>query len=397
MLEALRQRDFRRLFLGQTASSIGDAVALMALALYVTDIGTPTDVGLVLGAKTLPEVGLLLFGGVWADRLPRHRVMLATDIARFALHAFLAVLIFTGAVEIWHIVVIELLFGSGEAFFRPAYLGLIPQTVPEDMIQRATALSSTANMAALFAGPALGSVLVLGVGAGWAFVVDAATFLASAAFIFRLRPRQRGTEPERRSVWRELADGWAEVRSRQWLWSVVAGYALLLLVALAPYETLGATVGKEQYGGPATFGVVSSALGAGMVVGALWGSHWRPRYPIRAGSLAILPWPISILLYGLGAPLIATVPVFALTGVGIALFGVWWETALAERIPGHLLSRVSAYDYMGSAALLPLGYVISGPLGDAIGTSNVLVIGAVIGMVVSVGILCVPEVWRLSR
>ena len=397
MLEALRQRDFRRLFLGQAASSIGDAVALMALALYVTDIGSPTDVGLVLAAKTLPEVGLLLFGGVWADRLPRHRVMLVTDVARFALHALLATLIFTGVVEIWHIVVIELLFGSGEAFFRPAYLGLVPQTVPEELIQSATAVSATANMTSQVAGPAIGSVLVLGVGAGWAFAVDAATFLVSAAFIVRLKPRQRGAVSERRSVLRELADGWVEVRSRQWVWSVIAGYAVLLFVALAPYETLGATVGTERYGGAGAFGFVSTVLGVGMVAGAILGTHWRPRYPIRAGSLAILPWPIAVSLYGLGAPLLAVAPVFALTGVGIALFGVWWETALAERIPGHLLSRVSAYDYMGSAALLPLGYVISGPLGSWVGAPHVVAIGALIGLFVAVGLLFVPEVWRLSR
>ena len=93
-LRVLRHRDFRLLFLGQAASVVGDRVVVVALALFITQrTGSPTDLGLVLGAQTLPLVALLLFGGVWADRLPRHRIMIATDLTRAALHALLAVLI----------------------------------------------------------------------------------------------------------------------------------------------------------------------------------------------------------------------------------------------------------------------------------------------------------------
>src|SRR5215212_7636750 len=111
-----------------------------------------TGVGIVLAAATFPLVAFLLFGGVWADRLPRHKVMIVTDLARFALHAVLAALIFADAVEIWHIVVIEALFGSAEAFFRPAYTGLVPQTVPEEMIQDAKAAGGTIETIAEFLG-----------------------------------------------------------------------------------------------------------------------------------------------------------------------------------------------------------------------------------------------------
>ena len=172
-MDVLRQRDFRNLLLGQAASTIGDGIVFVALALYVTEIGSPTDVGIVLAAATIPLVAFLLLGGVWADRLPRHRVMIATDLFRFALHALLAALIFAGAIEIWHLVVIEALYGIAEAFFRPAYTGLVPQTVPEEMIQEAKAAGSTVETVAEFAGPALATALVLGLGAGWAFALDA--------------------------------------------------------------------------------------------------------------------------------------------------------------------------------------------------------------------------------
>ena len=180
------------LWLGQSASTIGDRLVFVALALYVTEIGTPTDVGIVLAAHAIPFVAFLLLGGVWADRLPRHLVMVATDVIRAAMHALLAILIFTGAVEIWHIVVIEAVFGAAEAFFRPAYTGLVPQTVPEALLQDANAATSLVNTVAEFAGPALATALVLGVGAGWAFALDAATFVVSAAVPDPARPRRRG-------------------------------------------------------------------------------------------------------------------------------------------------------------------------------------------------------------
>src|SRR5271165_6455192 len=116
----LRHRDFRYLWLAQSSSVIGDCIVLVALALFVIELtGSPTDLGLVLAAQSLPLVALLLIGGVWADRLPRHRVMIVTDLVRFALHALLATLIFSGNARIWQLVVIEALFGTAEAFFRP--------------------------------------------------------------------------------------------------------------------------------------------------------------------------------------------------------------------------------------------------------------------------------------
>ncbi|HEX4865327.1 MAG TPA: MFS transporter, partial [Acidimicrobiales bacterium] len=127
----LRHRDFRFLWLAQSASFLGDYLVMVALALFViARTGSATDLGFVLAAKALPLIAFLLIGGVWADRLPRHRVMIATDLVRFTLHGLLALLIFLGRVPIWQLVAIEVVFGSAEAFFRPAADGLLPQTIP---------------------------------------------------------------------------------------------------------------------------------------------------------------------------------------------------------------------------------------------------------------------------
>ena len=304
-MDVLRQRDFRNLLLGQAASTIGDRIVFVALALYVTEIGSPTDVGIVLAAATFPLVAFLLIGGVWADRLPRHRVMIVTDLIRFGLHAVLAALIFAGAVEIWHLVVIEALFGTAEAFFRPAYTGLVPQTVPEEMIQDAKAAGSTVETVAEFAGPALATALVLGLGAGWAFALDAATFLVSAFLLTRVRPRERGAAPVRRTLLAELREGYREVRSRAWIWVTVGVFAIALLLSFGPWTTLGPTIAEDHYGSTGVFGLLAAAMGAGTMLGALVGFRWRPLYPMRVGFLWVLSWPAVTVGFALGAPLLA--------------------------------------------------------------------------------------------
>jgi MFS family permease len=391
----LRHRDFRYLWLAQSSSVIGDNIVIVALALFVIEhTGSTTDLGLVLAAQSLPLVSFLLFGGVWADRLPRHRVMLATDVLRFTLHALLAALIFAGVASIWRVAAIEVLFGSAEAFFRPAANGLLPQTVPEADIQQATAITGMSNNVAEFAGPALATALVLGAGAGWAFALDAATFAMSAAFLSRVRPRERvsptaqDTGVERASVWREIRDGAREVRSRAWVWATLASFCAALFCGLAPWFVLGGVVAREQYGHIGVYGIVEAVLGLGTIAGSLLGVGWRPRHPMRFAMLAILLWPLAAILYATGVTLVVVLPAMIVAGGGIALFDVWWLTALAERIPPDALSRVTSYDWMVSGGLLPVGYLLAGPLGRSLGSVNVLIGGSALAfLALALGLL----------
>jgi MFS family permease len=395
MRRVLREREFRLLWLGQSASTIGDRLVFVALALYVTEIGTPTDVGIVLASHAIPFVAFLLLGGVWADRLPRHLLMVATDVVRATMHTLLAILIFTSSVEIWHIVVIEAVFGAAEAFFRPAYTGLMPQTVPEELVQDASAATALVNTVAEFAGPALATALVLGVGAGWAFAIDAATFIVSAAFLIQVKPRKRGVVTQQGTMLTELRGGWKEFRTRPWVWGTVAIFCFMLIFAFGPYVVLGPTVSEDVYGSKGFYGVLAAALGAGTIVGAVIGFRWRPQRPLLAAFAVNLPWPAVISLFALGAPRGLLIASFVLAGAGLSLFDVWWQTALAQRIPPHALSRVSSYDWMGSLALLPLGYLLAGPIGEAVGPAEVLIVGGAVGVAISALGFAIPDVWRL--
>ena len=376
---------------------IGDQAVVVALALFVTQLtGSPTDLGLVLGARALPLVALVLFGGVWADRLPRQKIMIAADAVRAVLHATLAILIFAGAVRIWQLVVIEALFGAAQAFFQPAYTGLIPQTVPEQLIQDANALTSSIDNLAFLLGPALATALVLGVGAGEAFAFDAATFVASALLLARVHPRPRGAAVKSAPILAELHAGWREVRSRSWVWATIAAFAGAVLCVYSQWYVLAPVIARNLYGTAGVFGLLEATAGVGALIGSGVALRWRPSHPLRIGLLMILSWPILDGSFALGAQLAIVAPLALATGFGFSLFGVWWETALAQHIPPGSLSRVSAYDWMGSLALMPLGYLLGGPLAAAVGVRTVLALGSAIGLLL-LALALVPRATRELR
>jgi predicted MFS family arabinose efflux permease len=384
-----RETDFRWLFLSQAISTTGDRIVLVALALLVTErTGSTTDLGIVVAAQTAALVTFLLIGGVWADRLPRHRIMVSTDVIRAVLHTLLAVLIFADALAIWQLVAIEVCFGAAEAFFRPAYSGLVPQTVPEDLIQEANAANGLTQTIAEFAGPALATVLVLTLGTGAAFAIDAGTFVVSAGLLALVRPRTRGERPQRTSLGSELRDGWREVRTRAWVWVTIAVFSVHLVLGFAPYVVLGPTVAGDRYGDPALWGWVAAAVGLGTAAGALTALRWRPCFPLRAGILLTVPFGLVLLAFSLGAPLALVLPCAVAAGCGLSLFGVWWETALAQRIPPEALSRVASYDWMGSFALLPPGLVLIGVIADGVSATTVMgVAGAAASLLVLIALL----------
>lgn len=380
MWSALRSRDFTLLWLGQSASVLGDALIVVSVGLFVTRLtNDPFGVGLVLAAYTVPLILFLLLGGVVGDQLPRRQVMLICDAVRGGLHGLLAILIATHTVQVWHMVLIGIAFGTAEAFFRPACAGLVPQTVPKEHIQSAQALGNLSRELATFASPALATVLVLSGGAGVAFAVDAATFALSALLLLRVHARTRSTAATRNTLRHDLGQGWHAVRSRPWVWATIAAFSIGQLLALAPFLVLGAQVAKHVYGSDAIYGLASTFWGAGTVSGALLAGRWRPRLPMRAALLVAAPWPGCVTVFALGPPVAIVCAAMGLAGVGVGLFAVWWDTVIAERIPPDLLSRVSAWEWLGMTAVLPLGYLLVGPLNAWLGNVHFLVWGGLVG------------------
>jgi MFS family permease len=399
LVGALRERRFRLLWIGQTTSTLGDGLVPVALAFAVIqtlDLG-PTALGVVLAAQTLPLVAFVLAGGVWADRLPRQMVMLVSDLIRCAVQATIAVLLLSGRAQLWQLVVLVAIYGTAQAFFQPAATGLVPATISPPRLQQANALLGLSRSLAFVVGPAVAGVVAAATNPGSVFVVDSVTFAVSATSLALLRlPRSR-REGERRSFFADLKGGWHELISHTWLWVIVAWAATFLGIVVAPWMTLGPVVAKQSLGGAAAWGLIAAGWGAGTVCGGLIALRWKPLRPMLTCTLLVLLVApgIALLAVHAPAPLIATAQ--AMGGFGMGIFSAVWQTTLQQHVPEESLSRVSAWDWMGSFLFLPLGLIAAGPVADLIGISTTLWIAVAWAVSSTLVVLCVPSVRNLRR
>lgn len=393
-LTVLADREFRRYFIGQSASLLGDGIVGVALAFAVLDLtGSPADLGYVLAARSVPLVAGLLIGGVIADRLPRRGVMVAADVARFLGQASMATLLISGNARIWELAALQALHGAASAVFYPATTGLLPSIVPGDRLQQANALRGLAASAGRVAGPAIAGLLVAAASPGWAIGADAATFAVSAAALALLRvPAHR--PPPGQAFLRDLRAGWGVFSSHTWIW---AGTVISSLTNMffAAFLVLGPAVSKLALGGPTSWALIQALLGTGTVIGAVTALRIRVPRPIWTAMLALVLCPLPTLGLAVHLTAVAVAGLALLCGAGITLSNALWETALQHNVPREALSRVSAYDWFGGLACQPIGQVAVGPLSAGLGTYPALWLAGIAQLLVALGGLAVPAVWRL--
>ncbi len=380
LLGPLRERDFALLWTGMTISLLGDGIYLVAVAWQVYDLDNdPVALSLVGTAWTLGMVAFLLTGGVISDRTERRKVLVAADVVRAAALVGMGVLSLTGAVEVWHLIALALFIGAGEAFFGPAFGALVPDVVAPQQLVEANALDQLVRQsAARLIGPALGGAVVAAVGPGTAFIVDAATFLLSAACIAALRvrslPRQRAA-----SARRELREGIAFVRSQPWLWATLLAACIGLLFYLGPLEVLLPYLVRNELGaGAGGYGAVLAAAGAGAVLVSLWLSQRGA--PRRYLTFMYVAWGIGSLPF-LGFAASSSLAVFLLMaliyGACMTAGMVVWGVLMTTRVPHELRGRVHSVDWFVSIALTPVSFALTGPVSKAIGIEATLIIAAV--------------------
>ena len=398
---ALRIRDFALLWAGMSVSLIGDGVYFVALAWQVYDLsGSPTALSLVGVAWTLPLALFVLLGGVVTDRVERRRVMIAADLVRALAVAVIGVLSLSGVIELWHLVVMAALFGTGEAFFGPAFTSIVPQIVPRQLLLQANALDQFVRpLGFMLLGPALGGWIVATFGPGEAFVFDAGTFLVSALALAFLSPRPLAAREEATSLLRDVREGFGFVRARPWLWATLVAAAIFLLAYWGPIDVLVPYRVRNELGGDAgDYGLILAFGGLGSIAAAaLVGRRGLPRRHI---TVMYLSWAIgSLALVGLGVG----TAVWQLMGfmfVEGAFFTagiVIWGTLLQTHVPGELLGRVTSLDWFVSTSLVPISFALTGPVSGAIGVQSTLVLAGVIACIVTLAFLQVPGVRDLER
>ena len=397
-LGPLGSRNFRLLLACDLISVAGTGVAVVAVPFAVLSIGgTGTDVGDVATAALLPMIAFLLLGGVVADRLPRHQVIVGAELAQGAAQALSAALVLTGTARVWELLLLAALRGAGLGFYFPAATGLLPQTVPADQLGQANAIDRAGRNSAQIGGYAFGGVLVALLGPGWGLAADAASFGLAALLRIGMRFPAGGPRVAPAGVIRELREGWREFVSRRWLWSIVLQFAGVAAVTTATVSVLGPVVAHESLGGARSWGIIMAAYGAGGVAGGIALIRYRPARMLLAASVGMLVF--TVLLFALAVPLAVPLTAAAafVAGVSGGVFGVNWATAMQQEIPPAALSRVSSYDALGSFALTPVGTMVAGPLLAMFGARAVLTGGGLLMLLFTGVVFLVPEVRQLRR
>jgi DHA3 family tetracycline resistance protein-like MFS transporter len=397
----LRHRQFRLLWTGMCVSLLGDGAFLVAMAWQVYSLSNaPTALALVGIAMSVPTILLLLVGGVASDRFDRRRVMLAADAARGVAVGALAVLSITGAIALWHVIVIVAFYGAAQAFFDPAFDAVVPDVLPADELAQANSLDQVVRPLALrLLGPALGGVLIDTVGTGGAFALDALSFAVSAGALLCMGalPR-RAARAVKGTMSSDLRQGFAYVRRHNWLWGTFAIAAISYLLFLGPTEVLLPFLVKEHLGGSGTdLGLVLGAGGVGSIACALaMGQNGIPRREILFMYVAWTLATVAIAGYGL-ATAIWQLMLVSLTFNALETAGtIIWATAKQKHVPAALLGRVSSLDWLISIGLLPLSFALTGPVTEAIGVRTTLVGAGVLGAAVTLAGLLLPRMREIE-
>lgn len=392
---------FRRLFAGLSLSAFGDRITFVALPFAVLSIGGgPGDIGIVTAAATVPFVLFTLAGGVVADRVRRHRLMMVTDLVRLITQASAAALLIGGDAQVWQLAVLFAVFGTADAFFSPALTGLLPLTVSPEHLQAAGGLRSLVLSTGMVLGPALAGVLIATLGPGYALAVDAATFAVSAFALAGLRPREPepgedlGPEGEPGFL-AQLRDGFAEVRSRTWVWTGLAGIAVYHVVVLPAIFVLGPVLAERELDGATSWATVTVGFGLGAVAGDLLVIRLRLSRPLLVGTCGLAVASCQAAIVGSGLPVLGIAGLEAITGAAVSMYFTLWELSLQQHIPAGAISRVSSYDYLVSAGLMPVGLALAGPAASAFGLHATLHAMTLIAVPCALALLLVPSVRAL--
>ncbi|MDV5144246.1 MFS transporter [Streptomyces sp. SBC-4] len=391
-------RNYVLLTAATVVTNLGAHGALIATTWAVFESGgSAGDVGLVAMARFLPLVLFLLIGGAVADRIPRHRVMVAANTVNCVSQAVFAVLVLSGGAQIWQMMLLTALCGAGQAFFNPAAEGMLLTSVTGEQAGKAFAVYRMAMHGAGIGGAALGGALVAFVGPGWVLAIDALAFAVAGGL--RAFLDVSGT-PERApsgGLFADLKEGWQEFVGRPWLWSIVAQFSVVVGLIGAVEAVFGPLVARDELGGARPWGIALAAYGVGTVAGAVLMTRWKPRRLLFVGTLCV--FPIALPSAALAVPLdvVGLTAAMFISGMAIEVFGVSWMTALHQEIPEEKLSRVSAYDWFGSTALLPLSTALAGPAESAFGRSEALWGAAALMVLVTALVLLVPDVRNLTR
>lgn len=380
----------------RTVSVLGSAFGPIALAFGVLSLpgATAATLGVVLAAQSVPQLALLLLGGVVGDRFPRNRVLVVAELVSGLAYAALATMLLTGHAPIVLLCAAAFVAGAASALLLPSLTGTVADLVPADSLQRANGQLRLGTNSARIAGVVAAGAIVAWVGPGVALVVDAATYFAAAVLlsVLRLPGSTASTASGGRDLLGDLRAGWREFSSRSWLWSTVAAAAVINAASTAAFGVLGPALAKERLGGALAWSLVLAGYSVGMLAGVVVAIRFKPRRPLPTAVLFAPLLALPLLALGFRAPLPVIVLAAVCAGVATDVFGVLWDTTMQTEVPATALSRVSSYEYLVSLSLKPVGAVAAGLVAAEFGpAAGLLLFGGLI-VLAAAGALAQPAV-----
>jgi len=388
-------RNYKVQMAGAIISALGTSAAPVAMAFAILDTGgSGTAVGLVSAAGTVPAVLFFVIGGVVADRLPRHLVIVATNLLSTVAQGLFALVVFTDSIKLWELVVFAAANGLAMAFRMPATEGLLMRSVGREHAGKAFAIFRTGLNGAQVAGAALGGVLVSAFGPGWVLAIDAATFALASLLAFAMQAE--GRLRKRAGLITELREGWTEFAGRRWLWTVTVQFAVVNALGVGAFAVLGAVASDRQLGGASDWGFILSCDAVGMILGGLLMVRLRPRRLLVSGTCGAVLLALPLAAFAAGAPLLVICAASLLGGIGVEIFTVNWMTTLRQEIPHEKFSRIAAYEALCSFGLTPLGAAAAGPAADRLGLGRTLWFASGAIVVTTALVLTISDVRKMK-
>ncbi len=387
----LRNVRFLRLWIGQGASFVGDAVSMVALVVLVVQItGSASAVGGALVARLLPTIASPL-AGVLADRVDRRIVLVASDLARAVL-----VLGLVFARDLATIYVLVFLMGLARTVFNPTVRAAFPRVVGGGDLTRANALISGTFSTSIMVGPALGGLLVASIGVDAAFLADAVTYLVSAILLSTVPlPHPRRESEEEAGFVRELRSGFGYLVGTRVPLAIVVGAFLTILTinATVPAEVF---LAKEIFGaGDVGYGLLVSLWGGGMVLGSAMMAVLGNRINlVLLYFLSIFVGASALVGTGLAPVFILALGALTVEGAATGIDNVATDTILQMRVPEAFLGRVFSIRFLGYSAGEALAYPLGGLLVDTVGPRSTYILAgiatAAAGLLVLLTMITIP-------
>lgn len=381
---ALRHRNYRLFFSGQTISLIGTWLTRVATSWLVYRL---TDSAFLLGvvgfAGQIPTFFLAPFAGVWVDRWNRHRVLVATQVLAMIQSALLAYFALTHTITVVHVILLSVFQGLINAFDMPARQAFVVQMIEDRAdLPNAIALNSSMVNAARLVGPSVGGMLIAAVGEGWCFAIDAFSYVAVIGSLLAMKNFRVTVAREPKRVWEDLREGFAYVSGFRPIRAILLLLALISLMGM-PYMVLMPVMASDVlHGGAHTLGFLMAASGLGALFGALYLASRRSVLGLgKVIVIAAALFGIAVALFSQSHLVWLSLLLMLLTGGAMMTHMAASNTLLQTILDEDKRGRVMSFYAMAFVGSAPFGSLLAGALAGKIGAPATLLFGGIVCVV----------------